>query len=213
VIASSARVLLLDDPFSQMDGDLRDKCFERTRDWVKNSDRIVIFATGDFAQITALADEAAILFGGEIKQIGTPQNIYEAPESTRTARISGEVHLIKARRLTSTNADLPEFQTIDGGHRILTRPTEKNRLGAINQNMTLAIRPEQISMSMGASFPGDNLVKAIVTGIRFSGPTTIIEFDAGGLRLTTRVFKVVGLTVGDECMLGLPPERIIVLKE
>ena len=108
--------------------------------------------------------------------------------------------------------EAPEFYTIDGAHRIFAQPVEKGRLGAINQNVTLAIRPEQIAMSMGASFPEDNLLKGVVTAIRFRGSSTLIEFDAGGLTLETRVFKVVGLKIGDECMLGLPPHRIIVLR-
>jgi hypothetical protein len=68
-------------------------------------------------------------------------------------------------------------------------------------------------MSMGASFPEDNLLRAVVTGIHFRGATSLVEFDASGLTLQARVFKVVGLNVGDECMLGMPPHRIIILKD
>ena len=103
--------------------------------------------------------------------------------------------------------------TIEGEHRLHARTTEKSRLGAINKNVLLAIRPEQISISFGASFPEDNLIKAVVAAIRFHGETTIVELDANGLRLKARVFRVVGLTVGEECMVSLPPDRIHVLKD
>ncbi|MGE3465715.1 MAG: TOBE domain-containing protein, partial [Pyrinomonadaceae bacterium] len=59
----------------------------------------------------------------------------------------------------------------------------------------------------------DNLLKGTVTAIKFRGSTSLIEFDVGGLKLNTRVFKVVGLNIGDECMLGLPPHRILILKD
>lgn len=211
-LANSGKVILLDDPFCQMDEHLRQERFVKLRRAARSRDRIVIFATSDFEQIAAVADEATILAGSYVIQTGTPQDLYENPESSAAAVITGDNNLFEARRLTSTDADLPEFQTIDGGHRVFAQHTDKNRLGPINKNMTLAIRPEQISMSMGASFPEDNLLRAVVTGIKFRGATSLIEFDASGLRLETRVFKVVGLSVGDECMLGLPPHRIVILK-
>jgi ABC-type sugar transport system ATPase subunit len=85
---------------------------------------------------------------------------------------------------------------------------ERGALGALNQNVTLAIRPEYISISFGASFPEDNLLKATVTHVRFLGPTTLITLDADGLKLEALVLRLVGLKAGDECMVGLPPDRI-----
>ena len=139
--------------------------------------------------------------------------IYEIPETVDAAKLSGDNNLFEARRLSSSDADLPEFQTIVGNHRIFAHRADKSRLAAINKNVTLAIRPEQIVMSMGASFPEDNLLRAVVTAVKFRGATSLIEFDAAGLKLETRVFKVVGLNIGDECMLGLPPHRILIFKD
>ncbi len=212
-VKKSEKVILLDEPFCEMDISQRSECFATIRKAAKSRDRIVIFASSDFEQIISLTDEAAFLSGGAIIQTGTPQEIYDEPISIATARMTGDNNLITARRISSTDADLPEFQTIDGGHRLFAQSVDKRRLGAINQNIMLAIRPEQVSMSMGASFPEDNLLKSKVTKIKFRGPTSLIEFDAAGLKIETRVFKVVGLNIGDECMLGLPPHRILILKD
>lgn len=207
------RVWLLDEPFGQMDAAQRSACFEMIRRAAKARGRIVIFASSSFDQILELTDEVAVMDEGEVIQSGTPQQIYDEPLSVKVARATGEMNLIKARRLTSSDADLPEFYTIDGAHRLFAQQTQKSRLGPINQDATLAIRPEQVSMSLGSSFPEDNLLRAVVTAIKFRGPTSIIEFDAGGLRLMTRLFRVVGLQIGDECMLGLPPHRVSILSE
>lgn len=212
-IANAGKVLLLDDPFTQVDKYRRQECFAKVRRAARSRDRIIIFASSDFGQIAAVADDAAILAGGSITQIGTPQQIYEKPEMIDAARITGDNNLFECRRLTSADADLPEFHTIDGGHRIFAQVGEKGRLPAINRNVMLAIRPEQISMSMGKSFPEDNLLRGVVTAIKFRGATTLVEFDAAGLALKARVFRTVGLNVGDECMLGLPPHRILILKD
>lgn len=212
-LAQTGRVVLLDDPFTRMDRRLRSECFEIVRRAARARDRVVVLATSDFDQVAEVCDRVAVLAGGEIAQSGVPQEVYENPASMVVAQVTGENNLFPARRLTSTDAALPEFFTIDGGHRLFAQATEKRSLGAINQNVNLAIRPEQISISFGASFPEDNLLRAVVTGIRFRGSTTLIEFDAAGLTLEARVFKIVGLGIGDECMLGLPPHRLQILKD
>ncbi len=213
IIESGATVLLLDDPFCHLDRFRRERCLDKLRTYVAGRDRIVIFASSDFRQIAAVADQAAVLSDGYFVQTGSPREIYENPETIAAAQLTGDVNLFQARRVSSTSADLSEFQTIEGSHRIVSSYNKVAGLGAINQNISLAIRPENISMSMGASFPEDNLLKAVVTGIRFLGATSLIEFDAGGIKLQARVFRVVGLNLGDECMLGLPPRSIRVLKQ
>lgn len=211
--AATDRIWLLDEPFMHMDPVQREKSFEMIRRSAKARGRIVLFATSSFDQILDLSDEVAVIDAGEIVQTGTPQEIYDEPNTVSIARATGDVNLIKARRLTSSNDDLPEFYTIDGAHRLFAPRPDKAKLAPINQDVTLAIRPEQVTMSLGSSFPEDNLLKGIVSAVRRRGPTSIIEFDVNGLRLMTRVFKVVGLKVGDECMLGLPPHRISVLRD
>jgi ABC-type Fe3+/spermidine/putrescine transport system ATPase subunit len=196
-----------------MDAEVREECFTAVRRAARSRGRIVIFASSDFQQIAAVADDVAVLSGGSVIQTGTPQQVYEEPKTIAVTRLTGECNLLKARRLTSSDEALPEFFTVDGGHRIFAQTTEKNRLGAINQTVTLAIRPEQVAMSMGASFPEDNLLRGVVSAIKFRGATSLVEFDAAGLKVEARVFRIVGLNVGDECMLGLPPHRILILKD
>ncbi len=210
-LEGESKVLLLDEPFSEMDPALRDEWILRVKNLAK-SGRIVVFATSDFDQLTMAADEMTMLDQNGLSETRTPKDFYEEPPTVLAARLTGDNNLFEARRLSSSDSDLPEFFTLDGEHRIFAHRGDKKRLSPINSNSVLAIRPEQVVMSMGASFPEDNLLKAVVTAINFRGATSLIQFDAGGLKIRTRVFKVVGLEVGDECMLGLPPHRIVILK-
>ncbi len=206
-------ILLLDDPFCGVDLAERETLLSQITQLAGEGGKTVIFASTDFEQIAAICDRVAVIVKGEIAQIGNSQEVYQNPASRAVAAIVGRNNIFTARRLTSTNADLPEFQTIEGSHRLHAKPTAKHALGAINQNVSLAIRPEQLSISFEAAFPEDNIIKAVVTAIRFLGSTTMIELDANGLRLESRVFRVVGLNVGDECMIAMPPHRIQVLKD
>lgn len=212
-LQKSEAVLLLDNQFCFMDKRLREQNCEKLRKTTAEKNLAVIFATNDYDEVFSICDRVAVLHNGEIVQTGTPREVYEKPNSAAVAQTTGNNNLIEVRRLTSNKADSFEFQTVVGEHRLLTDNVDRNLLGAIHQNTTLAIRPEHISISFGASFPEDNLLKAKITGVTFNGATTSIHLDADGLKLEALVLRLVGLNVGDECMVGLPPDRILVLKD
>jgi putative spermidine/putrescine transport system ATP-binding protein len=212
-LKNATDILLLDDPLSGVDGELRDQYLDRIRKLTSERGLTVAYATTDFETAATVSDRIAVLSESYFQQTGTAEELYEFPASTTVAKITGRCNIMPARRLTSTKFDIPEFQTLNGSHRLFAEKADIARLGPINRDVSLAIRPESISMSFGASFPEDNLLKATVTGSRFLGPVTMVELDAGGLLLNALVFRLVGLDIGQECMLGLPPDRIKVLKD
>ena len=206
-------LLLLDDPFSSLDWITKQKEIEKLLRSVRANQFSILLATSSFDDVLAICDRVVVLAGGFVVQDGTPEGVYNSPATRIVAELTGRNNLITARRLTSNKTDVPEFLTIDGEHRIFAAAIGSSSLGAINQNVTLAIRPEQISLSFGASFPEDNLLKATVAGHDFLGSQTAVQLDAGGLWLEALVPRLVGLEIGDECMVGLPPDRIQVLKD
>lgn len=206
-------VILLDNSFCQMDLLLREENQKFLREKVKEKNLTVLLATNDFEEIFEVCDRVAVLSGGEIAQIGTPQEVYQNPATAEVARTFGRHNLIAVRRLTSNKNETQEFQTLDANHRIFAAMQDKKSLAPIDQNTFLAIRPEHISISFGASFPEDNLLKAKITGVKFLGHMTLIKLDAEGLTLEAMVLRLVGLNIGDECVVGLPIDRILILKD
>lgn len=211
-LKNSGNVLLLDNQFCFMDRRLKEKKAEQLKKTVKEKNLSVVFATNDFEEIFTICDRVAILSDGKIIQSGTPREVYEHPNCVESARVTGRNNIIAARsrRLASNKSDIPEFVTVDGEHRVFTNKVSENNNDLNNQDVDLAIRPEHISISFGASFPEDNLLKAEITEINYLGATTLIKLNAGGLLLKAMVLRLVGLNVGDECMVGLPPDRILV---
>jgi ABC-type Fe3+/spermidine/putrescine transport system ATPase subunit len=206
-------LLLLDEVFCGMDGGVRERCFEMIKGFVRDGDRSVIVSTGSYEKVFEICDRVAVIIDGRVHQTGTPQAVYDAPSDASVAAIVGKNNIFYARRLTSTKAELPEFLTSDGQHRLFSRKAEIDTLGPINKNTPLMIRPESISITFGASFPEDNLLKATVTSIHPQGATTVVGLDANGLMLNALVPRLVGLDIGGECMISLPPDRVLVLKD
>ncbi len=205
-------VLLLDNSFCQMDRRERSKSYEKLKRKTKEKGLVVLFATNDYEEILYVCDRVAVLHEGEVQQVGKPEEVYSNPNSKSVADVFGDNNIFPARRVNPNSKEIPEFVTIDGEQRLSTAKTGKNTLETSNQDVYLSIRPEHISISFGASFPEDNLIKAKIVDIRFLGATTKIYLDANGLMLKTLVLRLVGLNIGDECMVGLPPDRIQIYK-
>ncbi len=212
-IAVTPGLLVIDAPFSGLDPTTREDTLEKYRHVIKGLGLTTIYAAHDYLEAFALCDRVGILKDGEIKQTGSPRELYEHPATVFAAQMFGRNNFITSRRISFNNADVQEFQTANGDHRLRTDKMDQRTLGAITQEITLAIRPENISISFGASFPEDNLLKAVVKEVHYQGATTRIILDAEGLMLEALVLRLVGLDLFDECMVGLPPDRIRVLKD
>jgi ABC-type Fe3+/spermidine/putrescine transport system ATPase subunit len=212
-IADSSNVLLLDDPFCRMDLRTRTISTQKTRQAAREKGLTVILATNSYDEVLEACDRVAVLVDHDIRQQGTPQEVYDHPHSIAVAGVVGRNNIFVSRRLTSSKSDHPEFISLEGEHRLFAERADVKTLGAINKNVSLAIRPENISISFGASFPEDNLLKAVVTEVKLRGASTLVELDSNGLKLEAMVLRLVGLNVGDECMIGLPPDRIQILSD
>jgi ABC-type Fe3+/spermidine/putrescine transport system ATPase subunit len=206
-------LLLLDSPFSNLDEISGDETLRNLRQTVKEKGITVIFATNNHEEAFLICDKIGVLVNGVLAQTGTPQEVYEQPNSVAVARSLGRNNLIEAMRLTFNNQPTPEFQTIAGKHKLHIGKNDRKTLGAFLKPVTLAIRPEHISISFGASFPEDNLLKAKILEVKYQGATTLVKVDCEGLRLEVLVLRLVGLNIGEECMVGISPDRILVLKD
>lgn len=210
-IAIEPKLLLFDEPLSNLDVSLREETRSELRELIKNLGLSAIYVTHDQSEAFDLCDRIGILDRGELLQTGTPRELYESPESVAVAKSLGSNNFFQAMRLTSNKEKTQEFRAHEGEHLILVNVKEGQHFPPINKPVTLAIRPEDIKFFSGASFPGDNVLKATIKEIKFSGATTIVKLDAAGLILDALLLRLVGLSVGDEILVGLPPDCIKIL--
>jgi len=205
------RIVLLDDLFCELGPAEQKERFKFIRETAVSRQNYTIAATSDFRDVLEFCDDCILLNGGAVVQSGTPEETYVSPVSAAAAAITGRANIFEARRVSSSKAENPQFQTIQGSHQLSIAKSDVSLLGPINQNAMLCIRPEHISISFGASFPEDNLLKAVIVDWRFLGPSTLVQLDSNGLRIEAFVKRLVGLKPGDECMISMPPDRISVL--
>jgi iron(III) transport system ATP-binding protein len=93
-LAIDPRVLLLDEPFSNLDTKLREEMREFTKNIQKKLNITTILVTHDKEEALMTSDKIAIMLKGEIKQFGTPEELYESPNSMEVADFMGDKNYI-----------------------------------------------------------------------------------------------------------------------
>lgn len=96
-IVSKPDLLLMDEPLSALDAELRVNMRKEIQDIHKLSGATIIYVTHDQSEALAMADRIVIMNGGRIEQIGTPREIYENPRTAFVATFVSKCNLVKGR--------------------------------------------------------------------------------------------------------------------
>ena len=139
-------VLLLDEPLSNLDAKLRNDLRHQIRDVCKASGITTVYVTHDQKEALSMADRVALLRDGQIMQIGSPRELYRAPESRFVAEFLGETNLVNAQPIISAN-NTPHYQ-IEAGQFAgpsLAMDDEGEPITKDEQPL-LSIRPEAIRL-------------------------------------------------------------------
>ncbi len=95
-LAPQPHVLLLDEPFSNLDAALRTQVRGEVRAILREAGTTTIFVTHDQEEALSLSDRIAVMFGGVLAQVGTPLELYTRPNSKRVASFIGESNFVPA---------------------------------------------------------------------------------------------------------------------
>ncbi len=189
--------LLLDEPLSNLDANLREENAFRDSPPARRIPLYDVYVTHDQSEAMTTADLIAVMNGGKIDQLGTPEDIYDRPQSEFVARFIGASNVIKgnardANHVAFAGATLQVVGAkLDPG-----------------QDAAVAIRQHDIQLSTQAPQTPDNAVKATVTRQVFLGANRdyMVETpDGTTLRVVTSTENAVPR--GAEVWLYLPPER------
>jgi iron(III) transport system ATP-binding protein len=189
--------LLLDEPLSNLDANLREEMRFEIRRLHDQYRYTTIYVTHDQSEAMTTADLIAVMNAGKIDQLGTPEDIYDRPQSEFVARFIGASNVIKG---TARDDNHVSFAGT-----ILQVVGATLKAGEI---APVAIRQHDIGLSTQAPASARNVIKARVTRQVFLGASRdyLVEASDGtALRVVTSPDNVV--PEGSEVHLTLPPER------
>jgi iron(III) transport system ATP-binding protein len=129
-LAPAPAVLLLDEPFSNLDADLRAQMRDEVEQVLRDSRTTAIFVTHDQEEAFVLADRVAVMHAGRIEQLDSPQDIYHHPMSQFVAEFVGAVDflpgVVTARGIETELGVFPNVEALDTGAdvEIMLRPDD-----------------------------------------------------------------------------------------
>lgn len=170
-LAPTPDLLLLDEPFSSLDADLRARLRVEIADNLRALNVTALLVTHDHAEALGFADHVGVLIAGSLRQWSDPRTVFEQPSDADVATFVGEGLLIDA--VASSNGAL---RTAIG----LLEPTGKRPLPG--EHRLVLVRPHELVVSSSAEGVSVRVVRA-----EYSGAETRIEIETdNGLRLPMR---------------------------
>ena len=193
-IVRNPAVFLMDEPLSNLDATLRLSMRGLIKRLHQDLKSTFVYVTHDQAEAMTLADRIAVMRGGLIQQLDTPEGIYERPANLFVAGFLGSppINLIEGVMAGGTFTR--------GGWRLaLPNPPADGR------SVTLGLRPEDVV----APAPGLARLDARVELVSPLGSETHLDVvGEGGVKLTLRVPKEWRAAVGDQIGFGIDPARL-----
>lgn len=200
-LAKKPEVLLLDEPLSALDLKLRRGMQTELKRLQRETSITFVLVTHDQGEAMAMGDQVAVFDAGRIVQLGTPEDVYLRPRTAFVADFIGEANIVSARR---SGAGI----VVEGLGGVAT-----DRLANPDEGMadivTLAIRPENVTLLLAPDGPGE-VVDAV-----FTGGDLQVEVAVGPQRLSVRLPSHGGRPprAGDRVALDFMPGSVRILAE
>ncbi|HYC14419.1 MAG TPA: ABC transporter ATP-binding protein [Stellaceae bacterium] len=201
-LATEPRILLLDEPLSALDLKLRKEMQLELKRLQSEVGVTFVFVTHDQQEALTMSDRIAVMRGGQILQIGSPEEIYEHPAARFVADFIGEANLLDATRAGPMRFRLESGAII-----------EASETGPPEDAVTLAIRPERASLTP----PGGTALSARVEQVVYVGSDTIylVALDGGPrfrVRAQNREGPQLRARAGDPVGVQIPSSAVRVLR-
>lgn len=193
------QLLLLDEPLSNLDAKLRVYMREEIRRIQQQAKVTTIYVTHDQEEALAISDQIAVMHDGKVSQIGTPDEIYENPNSIPVADFIGHANFLQCCVISESN-----------GSRVIAFPSDEKisldfssneHHGLSNSEGVLFVRPERIEITPQSDTP--NSLKGTVKHILYLGSLVryfieIFEQEVSQEVLVDQNRRVKGIQVGNK---------------
>ncbi|HXV84041.1 MAG TPA: ABC transporter ATP-binding protein [Candidatus Binatia bacterium] len=202
------KVLLLDEPLSNLDAKLREEMRVELKLLVGRLGITTLYVTHDQAEALALSDRVAVMNFGVIIQEGTPRQIYLEPKDAFTANFIGKTNIFSGKVATPSAASGTGAIQLSVGRIDCALPKGAKP----NDHVQLLIRPEGIQLLEAKPEVTNNVIPGEILVATFQGDSVEYQVRVGEqeCRVKSNTIKEIGKS--REVFLHLPPERCLVIE-
>ena len=201
-LAINPKVLLLDEPISNLDANLREEMRELIRKIHEEENMTTIFVTHDREEALLIADRIAVMKAGNLEQLGTPEELYRSPVNKYVANFFGQANYIRGCKFED------EFYPICENDNLLNQKEAEEKL--------VMIRPEFLHLSKEESSDSDLMVlKSKIIKRSYAGERIYYKVEAENLKDQLRVidYNLSNYQPGEEVYLHIPLDKAAYLEE
>lgn len=172
-------VLLLDEPLSALDANLREEMRTELKQIQRKLGITTIFVTHDQEEALAMSDQVVVMDHGLIEQVGRPEEVYRWPATRFVARFLGQSNIIPGHAESTGQGALVRLSS----GQTLSVATGARLDGAPVEVVVRAHRVQVGEPGSNRANGVENRLAGVVTGMNFQGGTACYFIDAGGLKL------------------------------
>ncbi len=204
-IVFEPEVLLLDEPLSALDANMREEMRVEIKKIQKETGITAIFVTHDQEEALSMSDQIVVMNAGAVEQIGTPEDVYETPATAFVADFLGKANML-AGTVTASDSGTATI-SLAAGHAVTVASPGTLAPGAA---VTVVVRPQKLSVGPAATA---NRLTGRVVSTSYLGGSVIYEIDIGGkaaIRADTQIKGKVARE-GEAIDVGFDPADCVLL--
>jgi iron(III) transport system ATP-binding protein len=209
-LVSNPKVLLLDEPLSNLDAKLREELRFEIKSLVRRMGITSVYVTHDQAEAMVISDRIAVMEAGNIVQIGTPQEIYAKPANRFVADFIGTMNFMPGEIVqVLQDRDQAYVHTEFSENMLCTMPDGK--VVKIGEKVYASIRPEDVEIFTEPPQTGENLFKGIIAHKAYLGNFLYFFVSVNETMIRVQVPHYVPQEEGQELYLVLNPQKCMIL--
>ncbi|QGG48484.1 ABC transporter ATP-binding protein [Heliorestis convoluta] len=195
-------VVLLDEPFSNLDADLRTQMRVEVKDIIKEANATAVFVTHDQKDALAISDRIVVMRHGVIQQLGTPREIYQYPSNRFVATFVGQSNLMKGRIGDDGRSVVTSLGTIACNHTHNLSPGEE---------AYISIRPDSLELDPEGMVCG-TLMQWTYTGEAIDALIEAELADGGKQEILVHIHPEESVKKGDRLRFRVLPHFVAVVR-
>lgn len=191
------KVLLFDEPLSNLDANLRRSMREKIRELQQQFNITSLYVTHDQSEAFAVSDMVLVMNKGQIMQLGTPQSLYRQPASKFMANFMGDANIFPAI-LNTESVNIFNYRLPRPPHFITS-----------NTEVMVGVRPEAITLSL----QGEENQRCTISYVAYMGPQYEVTVDWHGQSMLLQINATqLQPSVGEHLYLQIHPYGMFILE-
>jgi len=209
-LVSNPKVLLLDEPLSNLDAKLREELRFEIKDLVRRMGITSVYVTHDQAEAMVISDRIAIMDLGNVVQIGTAQEIYEKPANRFVADFIGTMNFMSGEVVQVLQDTDAVYVRTEFSEKMLCK-TSDTTATTPGKKVFASIRPEDVEVFTESPQDRENLFKGTIAHKVYLGNFLYFFVNIDGTMIRVQVPHHLPQEEGQELYLFLNPEKCMVL--